>query len=832
MQCDNDIENESSRLPSSEDDITKTIFDNKTVHDSNNDYSEDSNRSLIVDIENTYNRVDSDNSNPYSVNKENQIPENKNNESANINGGIDNSVLTKNCGSFNVAINFTSNIFMFQNKNTTVKDHLLSVVALSLRHHLSYEAILDTFRYINISYGTAELPTTKQAFWRALGRNNAQVKKYFYCQECDDFLGKKSSISNKLEQQCCCGACGPEKSNVSEGYFLYNNIKSQIQQLLSTASIIDAIKYRFQRQKRDSNNLEDIYDGSKYKKLISSGILKDWYNLSLTLNTDGCQVANSSNTSAWPIFLQINELPPHLRKKHMLLAAVYVDKKHPLMNNFLRPLMNELRQLYQDGVSWKLPNGVEITSKIIVTMCCFDAPARSAVTRFVQYNGYFSCLYCYIEGKFVSNKKVVFPVLHNSIKLRTKSDIEANMYEASEIGQPVNGVKGISSLITLPLFDISKGVIIESMHAVYLGVVKQHTTLLLTKTKAPYYVGSRNLCGIIDNCLLSIKPPSRRSRKPRSISTYKQWKASEWRNWLDYAPICLKKVLGKKYVNHIALLSEAIHSLNNDSISVGDLERAENLLKKYVYLFQKYFGIISISSNVHLLNHIVQCIRNWGPTWGYSAFTFEAWNKRLLDKLTSSHCRAEQIITRFLMEKFIINSSSDHSVSVETRNYIKKLLKIPATDNNIDSLSKFNCLGKPVKRSPTFQEIEALTAAGYFPDDLTCYKKMSLNKVKYDCHSEERNVKFCNSIINDGNKNYGIIQSIIKFTHENSSVCGLLILTFNKEESAFETRHISRVEISENLVFIRENSKIKPACLMKSSRESYIVTLANCWETD
>lgn len=103
--------------------------------------------------------------------------------------------------------------------------------------------------------------------------------------------------------------------------------------------------------------------------------IKNWYNLSLTLNTDGCQVANSSNTSAWPIFTQINELPLHLRKKHMLLVGVYVDKKKPLMNNILRPFITELRELYQDGVTWKSSDGVEITSKIIVTMGCFDSPA-------------------------------------------------------------------------------------------------------------------------------------------------------------------------------------------------------------------------------------------------------------------------------------------------------------------------------------------------------------------------------------------------------------------------------------------------------------------------
>lgn len=347
---------------------------------------------------------------------------------------------------------------------------------------------------------------------------------------------------------------------------------------MTSPGVIEALKYKFQGQKCNSEAVEDIYDGTEYKKLSSNGILKDWYNLSLIINIDGCQVANSSNTSAWPIFVQINELPPDLRKKHMLLVAIYVDKKHPLMNNFMRPIVDELRQLYQKGVTWKSPEGVEINSKIIVTMGCFDSPARSAVARFKHHNGYYSCLYCYIKGKCVLRKKIVFPVQQNFRRLRTKLDIERDMCKASEIGWPVKEIKGISSFPTLPVFDISTGVVIDSMHAVYLGVVKHHMSLLLTRTKTPYYIGSPNSCKIIDKCLLSIKPPSCRSRKPRSISICKQWKASEWRNWLDYAPVCLENVLDKKYVNHIDFLSEAMHYLNSDSITLSELECAERLL--------------------------------------------------------------------------------------------------------------------------------------------------------------------------------------------------------------------------------------------------------------
>ncbi|KAK0160276.1 hypothetical protein PV328_007704 [Microctonus aethiopoides] len=106
------------------------------------------------------------------------------------------------------------------------------------------------------------------------------------------------------------------------------------------------------------------------------------------------------------------------------------------------------------------------------------------------------------------------------------------------------GVKGVSPLAASPEFSICKGMVIEAMHAVFLGVVKQHLNLLLTSFGAPYYIGSPNNKVVIDARLMAIKPPNHRSRLPRSIKTCGQWKASEFKNWLEYAPVCLDGVGG------------------------------------------------------------------------------------------------------------------------------------------------------------------------------------------------------------------------------------------------------------------------------------------------
>ncbi|XP_074098889.1 uncharacterized protein LOC141527362 [Cotesia typhae] len=425
-------------------------------------------------------------------------------------------------------------------KHLKMKDHFLSIIATSIKHRMSYEAVLDIFRWNKSSHILSSLPTTKAALWRALCRNNSMISRYYYCKMCTTYLGRKND-RDMLQTECFCKKCGPTKSEEHLGFFLYISLKSQLKQLLKIPNMERSLKYRFSRQKKNIHAIEDIYDGEAYKKLSSKGqILEQWYNFSFTINTDGCQISNSSRSSAWPVYVELNELPPHMRKKYVMLAAIFVDDKHPKMNNLLRPFTSELRKLYTKGVAWRPSETAKVTSKFIVVTCTLDAPARAAVVRIKNFNGYFGCTFCYAKA--------------------------------------------------LPLFSITKGVVVDTMHAAFLGAAKLHMTILSTTTKASYYIGHLDVIKIIDKILLSIKPPSRRARTPRSIHFYAQWKASEWRNWLDYAPACLKPVLEEKYVNHLALLSEAMHYLNSDSITLSELDRASMLLKEYVRLFEKFFG--------------------------------------------------------------------------------------------------------------------------------------------------------------------------------------------------------------------------------------------------
>ena len=145
-------------------------------------------------------------------------------------------------------------------------------------------------------------------------------------------------------------------------------------------------------------------------------------------------------------------------------------------------------------------------------------------------------------------------------------------------------VCGFHFLIKLKDFDLSLGVVVDSMHNIFQGVIKQHTELLLFgRAIDPWYRGSSRSKAIII--------PSRISRYPRNIEDCKNCKASEWRNWLLYYSIfCLKDIIRQQDLDHWKLLSEAALLLHKSSITTDNFHTARDLFYRYIQKFQETFG--------------------------------------------------------------------------------------------------------------------------------------------------------------------------------------------------------------------------------------------------
>ena len=90
---------------------------------------------------------------------------------------------------------------------------------------------------------------------------------------------------------------------------------------------------------------------------------------------------------------------------------------------------------------------------------------------------------------------------------------------------PVEGVLGLSWAFSLPLHDVVSGTAVDYMHCICEGAVDQHLNAWFEDKSCNQYLGTS--LKELDITLLSIKPISEITRRPRSLSDWKQWKGMD-----------------------------------------------------------------------------------------------------------------------------------------------------------------------------------------------------------------------------------------------------------------------------------------------------------------
>lgn len=112
--------------------------------------------------------------------------------------------------------------------------------------------------------------------------------------------------------------------------------------------------------------------------------------------------------------------------------------------------------------------------------------------------------------------------------------------------------------------------------------------LKLENHKESYYI-SKNKQRVLDKRIVSIKPISEITRKPRSLIDHRaDFKENELRSLsLYYLRHCLIDILLDRYITHFQLLSASIYMLLQKNISLRNISLAESMLKDFVDSFEK-----------------------------------------------------------------------------------------------------------------------------------------------------------------------------------------------------------------------------------------------------
>ncbi|KAL7299388.1 hypothetical protein TKK_0007955 [Trichogramma kaykai] len=345
----------------------------------------------------------------------------------------------------------------------------------------------------------------------------------------------------------------------------------------------------------------------------------------IDINIDGLPISKSSKRTLWSIQgLIVGELTP------FVIGVYHGFKKPSSIEDHLRPFINEYKNLRSEGFNFR-----ENSYKVKLRCVICDSPARSFCSNTKQFNGYFGCSKCVVEGSW--RKKVVF--LEANLTLRTNESFRNRSQPEHHLGYSPFEELEIDMVDQFP---------IDYMHTALLGVTKMLIKLWINFKPRFSYNQTETLSENFLN--LSKYIPQEFSRKPQSCFELNWWKATTCRLFLLYCgPIILNESLPDDFVLHFNCLSLATRILCDPAECHRNANNANLQLNYFFDQFKHVYAEEYVTSNVHALIHLTDCVKLYGPLDTFSAFPFEN-NMKFMKNLLRKHEKSLQQIHRRLEE--------------------------------------------------------------------------------------------------------------------------------------------------------------------------------------
>ena len=239
-------------------------------------------------------------------------------------------------------------------------------------------------------------------------------------------------------------------------------------------------------------------------------------------------------------------------------------------------------------------------------------------------------LWCEFAGETIANvcPPTRYYPYRGSPKKRTKRKQMQHALKSIYKNEPVKGVKGSSVIGILPTFDPVRGVAVDYMHCVCLGVMRQFVNMWMDTKNSdqPYYIGRCE--DEINDRLLAIKSPLVRSavhQGPFQIAHTGRHQNGEplYSTALLFLMACCLQCFSS--ISSCSCMVYTVYCLLGDSICESTINSAEVSLTKFVILTED-IGLKRCTFNVHQLVHLAQSVRDCGPLWSSSTFLFESNN--------------------------------------------------------------------------------------------------------------------------------------------------------------------------------------------------------------
>lgn len=377
----------------------------------------------------------------------------------------------------------------------------------------------------------------------------------------------------------------------------------------------------------------------KIEHLFDSSITEIY----IDIGVDGLPLFKSSGTGVWPILCKI------VGKDNIdaFLIGTYIGPNKPSnVDTYLYDFLNEYKELHEDGFNL---NGRIVKCTIRAFIC--DTPARAFMCGVKGHTSFNGCTKCHQSGWRINNVNTYstekhMPRTDESFSERSDKNFHQSYFLYCRSRMEELGIKMISQFP------------IEPMHMVDLGVTKK----ILNKIYYKKVVSLTNDQKLeMSATLLSLAPyvPKEFARKPRAFDEMCRWKATEYRQFILYTGIVvLKKFIPTNFYNHFLTLHVSYRCLLRLDNSQANLIEIDKLMREFVYKFPEYFGISSVSYNVHGLLHLVECVEEYGDLNSVSAYKFENFMKNIKRKIKMPKHIGKQIFNKFIEEPIVVRKST------------------------------------------------------------------------------------------------------------------------------------------------------------------------------
>lgn len=523
----------------------------------------------------------------------------------------------------------------------------------------------DTFEKYVICEKCGSLYTFKECFvtnsagtCKPKACNHIAFRNHPYpsCREpCGHHLLKEATLRNDVKYY-------PRKT------YCFNSIQNSLINILNRKGYLDLCEHWRSRNICDSV-LADIYDGCIWKEwMVYNGrpFLACPHNLAVMLNCDWFQPFDHSCYSVGVLYLVILNLPRSLRFKpeNIIITGVIPGPKEPnqaMMNSCLRPIVKELNALFTEGfVIEQGSKSHKIFVALIATVC--DLPATAKLGGFLNHNSHYGCWKCcrffpYVEElkrNDYSGLAVGLPREHVEHKNNAKGTLLARTpTERKKKELDVGG--RFTELFHLPYYNTVRYAIIDPLHNLFLGTSKrlQHYWIRM---------GLLNSCNlkIVQERVDNFNTPSNIGHMPGKIASgFSNMTADEWKNWtILYSVIALHDILPPQHMACWQLFVSACTILCSPIITLSEIDHVQQLLYEF-FISVERLDSYNVTINTHLHLHYSQCLKDYGPCYGYWLFSFERYNGILGKYHTNRKSIETQLMQTFLNDMYAKSLADD-----------------------------------------------------------------------------------------------------------------------------------------------------------------------------